>query len=202
MTDTALVPAQQSLAETVSLAEILAKSGFFEDSREAAQAVVKVLAGRELGFGPIASMTGIFIVKGRVTLGANLMAAAVKRSGRYDFRVAGLDEQRCTIDFVSTSTGEILGRSEFTLADAQRARLAGGDNWKMHPRNMLFARAMSNGVKWYCPDVFGGPLYTPDELGAQVDADGDVVEVPADEGRPVPTSPPEPPPPEPPPVAP
>jgi hypothetical protein len=30
---------------------------------------------------------------------------------------------------------------------------------------MLYARALSNGAKWYCPDVFGGPIYTPDELG-------------------------------------
>jgi hypothetical protein len=31
---------------------------------------------------------------------------------------------------------------------------------------MYFARAMSNGAKWYTPDVFSGPIYTPDELNA------------------------------------
>jgi hypothetical protein len=36
---------------------------------------------------------------------------------------------------------------------------------------MLYARALSNGAKWYCPDVFGGPIYTPDELGAVVDGE-------------------------------
>ena len=29
---------------------------------------------------------------------------------------------------------------------------------------MLFARAMSNGVKWYTPDVFAGPVYVPEEM--------------------------------------
>jgi hypothetical protein len=29
---------------------------------------------------------------------------------------------------------------------------------------MLFARAISNGVKWYTPDVFSGPVYTPEEF--------------------------------------
>jgi hypothetical protein len=29
---------------------------------------------------------------------------------------------------------------------------------------MLFARAISNGVKWYCPDVFSGPVYVPEEM--------------------------------------
>lgn len=44
---------------------------------------------------------------------------------------------------------------------------------------MLFARAISNGAKWYCPDLSGGPLYTPDELGAQVDGEtGEVIDAP------------------------
>jgi hypothetical protein len=43
---------------------------------------------------------------------------------------------------------------------------------------MLFARAMSNGVKWFCPDVFNGnAVYVPEELGANVDADGNVIDV-------------------------
>ena len=42
---------------------------------------------------------------------------------------------------------------------------------------MLFARAMSNGVRWFCPDVAMTPLYTPAELSAQVDGEsGEVIE--------------------------
>jgi hypothetical protein len=42
---------------------------------------------------------------------------------------------------------------------------------------MLFARAMSNGVRWYCPDVTNGnAVYTPEELGAEVDEDGNVID--------------------------
>jgi hypothetical protein len=48
--------------------------------------------------------------------------------------------------------------------------------WKKYTRNMLFSRAMSNGCRWYCAGVFGvGTVYTPEELGADVDADGDPV---------------------------
>jgi hypothetical protein len=32
------------------------------------------------------------------------------------------------------------------------------------PKNMFFARAISNGVKWFCPDVFSGPVYTLEEM--------------------------------------
>jgi hypothetical protein len=32
---------------------------------------------------------------------------------------------------------------------------------------MLFARALTNGARFYCPDIFGGAVYTPEELGEQ-----------------------------------
>jgi hypothetical protein len=156
----------------MELGNILAKSGFFQDTREAGQAIVKVLAGRELGFGAIASMTGIYIVKGRVSLSANLMAAAVKRTARYNYRVVEHTDKVCDLAF--WEDGKEVGRSRFTVEDARRA---GTQNMEKYPKNMLFARAMSNGVKWFCPDVFGGPVYTPEEMGAKVDEEGEVIDV-------------------------
>ena len=52
-TDVTLYTAR-TLDDTMTLGKVLAQSGYFADSREAAQAVVKILAGQELGFGPIA----------------------------------------------------------------------------------------------------------------------------------------------------
>jgi hypothetical protein len=156
-----------SLSDPAELGRMLAASGYFSDVKDAAQAVVKVLAGRELGIPPIAAMTGVFIVKGRVTLGANLIAALIKRHPKYDLRVVELTNERCEIAFLQD--GEQIGTSEFTIQDARQAGLS-GDNWRHYPRNMLYARAVSNGAKWFVPDVFaGGPVYTPDELGAEVD---------------------------------
>lgn len=165
-----------SFSETMQLGEVLAKSGFFQDSQSAAQAIVKVLAGRELGFGPVASMTGINVIKGKVSLSANLIAAAIKRSGRYNYRVVRLDDTACSIKFFEG--GKEIGDSTFTMDDAKQAGLA-TDNWRKFPKNMLFARAMSNGAKWYCPDLSGGPLYTPDELGMEVDGEtGEIITAP------------------------
>src|SRR5512139_2036335 len=79
------------------LGTILAKSGFFSDTKDAAQAIVKVLAGQELGFGPIASMTGIFVIQNRISMSANLIAAAIKRTRRYNYRVIELTDERCEI---------------------------------------------------------------------------------------------------------
>ena len=145
------------------LGEMLAQSGYFTDARQTAQAAVKVMAGEELGLGPIASMTQIHIVQGRVTLSAHLLAALVRRSGRYGYRVRTMEPEACVIDF--TEAGEPIGTSSFTRADAEAAGLWGkAGPWRQHPRNMLYARAMSNGVKWYAPDLTTGAVYTLDEL--------------------------------------
>jgi hypothetical protein len=161
----------------MQLGTVLAQSGFFQDSKQAAQAVVKVLAGRELGFGPIASMTGVNIIQGRVTLSANLIAAAIKKSGRYDYQIKEHTNKRCVLTFFDGAN--VMGESSFGIEDAQMAGLMNNANWKKWPRNMMFARAISNGAKWYCPDVFTTGVYTPDELGAEVDAEtGEVIEAP------------------------
>ena len=150
--------------DVLGLGQILAKSGYFSDAREASQAVVKILAGREIGLGPIAAMAGIYVVKGRITLGANIIAGLVRSHPRYDYRVVRLDAEVCEIEFLAAN-GDVLGLSRFSLEDARRAGLAQGDNWQKHPRNMLFARAVSNGAKWFCPDVFNGnAVYTSDEM--------------------------------------
>ena len=151
-----------AIQQDLSLSQIgqtFAQSGFFSDSRDAAQAVVKVMAGAEIGIPPVASMTGIHLIKGNVTIGANLMAAMVKRSGKYNYRIREHSDQTCAIEFFEQ--GESLGLTEFTAEDAKKA---GTQNLQKYAKNMLFARAMSNGVKWHCPDLFGGPVYTPDEL--------------------------------------
>lgn len=168
------------LADTQQLGKLLAASGFFVDAREMAQAVVKVLAGRELGIAPVAAMTGIFIVKSKVTLSANLMAAVIKRSKSYTYRIKRLDEKACTLFFYERSIDgakwDLIGESEFTWEQALAAKLPTNNpaTWNAYPRNMLFARAMSNGAKWYCPDLWGGPVYTPDELGEVEQIDGEM----------------------------
>ena len=164
--------ALDSLEGIMTLGQTLARSGYFNDATEAAQAVGKILAGKELGFGPIASMTGIFIYNGKVTMSANLIAAAIKRSINYDYRVLRLADEICEIQFFED--GKECGVSSFTLDDAKTAGLTTGKNahsWKNYRRNMLFARAITNGAKWYCPDLSGGPIYTPDELDVKIEGE-------------------------------
>jgi hypothetical protein len=165
-------------------ARAMSASGFFSDSKAASQAIVKILAGMELGFGPFASMVGVHIIKEKPTLAANLMAAAVKRSGKYNYKVVKHDENECHLEFYELwgDKWEKVGDSIFTIADAKKAQVyESNPNWKKYPRNQLFARAMSNGQKWYAPDAFNGAtVYTPDEMGAVVNEEGNVIDVKAE----------------------
>jgi hypothetical protein len=162
------------------MGKMLALSGYFEKSGNGDQAIAqmctKILAGRELGFGPFAAVNGIYIIQGRPSVSANLMASAVKASGRYDYKVKQMTAEVCELEFFEIGNGkrESLGVSSF---NAVEAKAAGTQNMGKFPRNMLFARAMSNGVRWYCPDVFSGnAVYVPEELGADVDQEGNVID--------------------------
>jgi len=151
----------RNMDDLARIADMFAKSGYFTDAREAAQIGVKILAGREMGFGPFASVNGVHVIQGKPAVGANLMAAAVKSHPKYDYRVVTMTDEKVELEFIQN--GKPAGVSKFDLDDA---KAAGVKNLQKFPRNMLFARALSNGVRWYCPDVFmGSSVYTPEELG-------------------------------------
>ena len=182
MESTEIVKANTGIVRSVDdlsrIGTMMARSGYFTDARDAAQAGVKIMAGMEMGFGAFASMTGIYIIKGRPSVGANLMASAVKSNPKYDYRVRKMEDSEVKVEFFQMIDGkwESIGMSSFTAAEAKKA---GTQNMDKFPRNMLFARAISNGIRWFCPDVFAGnPTYTPEELGAQVDEDGNVTQIP------------------------
>lgn len=165
------------------ISKMMAGSGFFSDCRDAAQAGVKILAGLELGFPAFASLTGIHIINGKPVMSANLMAAAIKRSGRYNYRAIELTDQVCELEIFEKFNGswEPVGRSRFTIDDAKTANLSTGknaDTWRKFTKNMLFARAVSNAVRWYAADIFlGAPVYTPDEMGLPINSEGEAIDV-------------------------
>lgn len=141
------------LKEPMALGEVFAASGIFKDVKTAAQAVVKILAGKELGLSPIEAMNSLYIINDKIAVLTNTIASRIKKSGKYDYKINKLDEIECSITFLAVN-GETkeLGISVFTIKDAAKAGIVNKDNLKNYPRNMLFARALSNGARWYCPD--------------------------------------------------
>jgi hypothetical protein len=147
----------------------------FSDIKSAQQAVVKIMAGAEMGISPFAAMSGIHIIQGKPTIGAGLMAARVKGFGKYDYKVLEHSDKICSIEYLQNNIS--LGVSTFTIEDAKKA---GTKNIDRFPKNMLFARAMSNGVKWYTPDIYENPVYVPEEMEQVTeDTTAQVIETPS-----------------------
>lgn len=161
------------LQDAANMAKYVAESGLFA-CKNPAEALVKIVAGAELGFAPIAAMSDIHIIEGKPSVGAHLMAAAIRRSGRYDYKILEHTDKICTIAFyrrLPTGEMEQSGVVTHTLQEAHDNgwHLAQGGKekltWKTKSRNMLFARVISDGYKWYTPDLTGGMLvYDRDEI--------------------------------------
>lgn len=148
--------------DPMTVAQVFKASGMFPDIQSEAAACAKIIIGRGLGLTDYDAMTGLHIIKGKAVLAANLMAAAIKRAGKYDYRAECTDSE-CTVVFYGrTMDGKMeqIGTTEYTMEDAKRARLTGGDNWQKYPKAMLFARCISSGYKQHCPDALGSaPVY-------------------------------------------
>jgi len=151
----------QAQLDPMTVAQVFKASGMFPDIQSEAAACAKIIIGRGLGLSDYDAMTGLHIIKGKAVLAANLMAASIKRAGKYDYR-AKCSDTECSIAFYGrTMDGkwEQIGMTEFTMDDARRAQL-GGDNWRKYPTAMLFARCISAGYKQHCPDALGAaPVY-------------------------------------------
>lgn len=157
-----------SFAEMDKIAAAFVASKMFGKDLDArSKAIVKIMAGQELGLAPFASMRAVHVIDGHATLSANTMAGMVRSSGHYDYTVTEKTGNKCSIEFFAVRDGKRikLGTETFDMMEAKTAGLVGKQNWQKYPKAMLFARCMSNGVRTYCPDVFSGmTVYTPDEL--------------------------------------
>jgi len=149
------------------LARVFAMSGLFgrngNQDTQIAECAIRLMAGLEAGFTPFASATGVHIINGKPAFSANLLAQAVRRHPIYDYRVLEKSATVCRIRFLAN--GEELGVETFTIEMAERAGLLKNPTWRSYPEAMLFARALTAGMRSHCPDALGGaPAYTPEEL--------------------------------------
>lgn len=163
-------PAQSmTLAEMKEIASIFITSRLFKNVENVAQAFVKIKAGTEYGFGPFASMQSLNIIQGKVEMTADAQASKLKASGKYDYQVKTLTDQECELAFYRLPERVEIGVSRFTMEDARKADLLKNSVWRSYPRNMLFARALTNGVAWHCPDAMACRTYGEGEIsGADV----------------------------------
>ena len=170
---TALKPIEPGdLAEVMTFAQVAVRSGTF-GLKNIEEAAFRILYGRELGMSVFQSIMGIDIIQGRPGLKAGTVASLIQRSGRYEYRVSDWDHTKCVVEFLDG--GMVLGKSIFTIDDAKRAGVyKEGSNWSKYPKAMLFARAITQGARAYCPSIFFGPVYSSEELA---DGGGEVIDI-------------------------
>lgn len=180
---TALVPRHDcSLAEMEGYGKHFAASLFFKDVRSVSQAIVKMLAGRELGFGFFAAQQAFYIIEGKAVMSADGMSGLILREGsRYDYEIKKSDVTSCILVFKrrdDKGEWQVRGEVSYTMAEAKTAGLDKKKNWLQNPSDMLFARALSRGYRRFCRDL-GMGVYTYDEMGIDVDAEGNPLNLPA-----------------------
>lgn len=175
------------IKEMAEIGKVAVASGYFQnqDVETVPSAVMKIMAGAEMGFSAFTSLQGVNIIKGRAVLSANLMASAVKSCGKYNYKILEHNDKKCIIEFFEIINGSLVsvGTSSFSIENAREAGLLTPnkygqmrEGWAKYPRNMLFARALSNGVRWYAPDALNGTVaYTPDELDCNEDKEGNLI---------------------------
>jgi len=165
------------------------------------EAFVRILAGWSCGIDAATALINIKPVDGRLALPEMVAVAAIRRSGVGDIRTVVVADDHATVEVTRADWPN--GRAEkitFSVADAVRAGLiqldAKGqnnsrkDNWRKYTSDMLLARARATAKRRYLEEAVGGLPYSPEELGADTDEDGNAVNVELDRPAPGWTPPP------------
>ncbi len=110
---------------------------------------------------------GVAWVQGRPVIDASLQRALAQAAG-YRIIVEDVSTEAASVS-VSSAEGELIGRATYTIEEAKVAGLAGKDNWRKNPADMLVARASTRAIKWFCPGVLIGGALSPEDV-EQTDA--------------------------------
>lgn len=152
-----------NIDEALKLSEILSKSTLLPEALRGkpGDVLVTLITGRELGLSPMQAIRGLYVVKGKAVMSADLQVAMVKRHPECSFfKLVSSDDKAATYE--TERKGEGKTAMTFTIQQAQQAGLSGGDNWRKYPAAMLRARCASALARAVYPDLTLG-VYDPDE---------------------------------------
>jgi len=152
------------------------ETGLMPDGMSAQQASLISCKGREMGLKPMRAIQCLVVIKGRVTMSGEGMAALIReRVKYYKQRVIERSHERACIEVSRGAKidGEVFWedyqRIEFTIENAKRAQLLNKTVWKQYPEDMLWWRCISRMARVIFPDIIQG-VYIPDEaLSASVE---------------------------------
>lgn len=145
--------------------------------------------GRTLGITPVAAITGIHVIEGKPSASSGLIGGLVRQAG-HKLRVKSDGKSWATAQIVRADDPDFTYECTWDLERAAQAGLCEIKNgkawardrngkpatWEKYTAAMLKARAITEVARDACEDVLFGLHYTPEELGAVVNQDGEPVE--------------------------
>lgn len=179
--ETALAVRDPELGRIATLGKWLALSESGQDNQQAkgASAALRLYYADKLELPPLA-VAELSVIKGRLVVGAKLLRALAARHG-YRVVRADSDNTTCTAILIRADTGQEIGRSTFTMAEAKQAGLVRERSaWQTHPARMLWARASKYVLDDNAPEITLG-LHTSDEVAEIEDEPYDVPPIDEDE---------------------
>lgn len=181
----AVIPAKLQYAQE------LANSGLLPAAfrRQPGNVLYAVEYGEMLGLPPMAAITGIHVIEGKPTASAGLISGLIRRAG-HKLRVKG-NAQWATCQIIRSDDPDYVFEVTWTLykgkdghPSAEEAGLLGKTVWKNYPASMLKSRAITQCARDACEEALYGLHYTAEELGAEVDEEGNVIGQVVDEPAP------------------
>ncbi len=164
-----LIPPDDVLAMYMKQADFMVKAGMLPTGYKTAADVVTVaLRAREMGVSFWEATQSIFPVKGRMGyMGGFLLSRIYTRFPEAEIKIKKNDKTICVLDVRKNKSEEF----EIVTVTFEEAHALGWDmaydkkkqTWA-DPTNMLYWRAVSRACNRHFPQVFGSPVYTPEEL--------------------------------------
>jgi hypothetical protein len=140
------------------------------------QVILIVLKGKELQIPPLQALSHIHVINGKPCMSAELMLAQIYRlHPKTVIKFKERSSERCIVE--AKRDGHGVETFVWSLEDAKKAGITGNPTWSKYPRAMLHARVVSEMARSLFPDAIAGISYTPEELGAEVDESGDVIDI-------------------------
>lgn len=176
----ALMPTEAEWNLIKDQATVIVSSGFLPQSiKTPAQAIAIAVKGRELGIPMMQAFAHIHIISGKPAISSELMLALIYRN--VPGAVINYDETsnaKCVIS--AKRPGGKFAKFSFDMEDAKKADLLKKGPWLAYPGAMLRARTIAIMARALFPDAIMGCSYTPEELGAELDDEGTVIDIHSD----------------------
>lgn len=149
-----------TMVEAMEFARAVIDSGLApKDFRTAAQVVVAIQCGAELGIPPMQSLQSIAVINGRPSLWGDAALAIANSSGlvkNVEETITGETEDAVATCTVTRVDGRVTQRS-FSWQDALTAGLPGRNpQYKSYPRRMLQMRARGFALRDSVPEALRG----------------------------------------------